>query len=573
MSDKNGRYILVEALVDGSKLNFLNIYAPNDQTQQVKFLRDLSTAALNQVVNERVLLGGDFNCALSDLDKRGGRSFESKKAVIKEINEMKNTFDLVDMWRQKHPSAPGFTWSNVSLKIQCRLDYLFASQNLENLITDCQIISNIFSDHSALQLYINPEEKEAKRGPGFWKFNNSLLTDKEYIELITKSIPTFLRKYEDVTDKGLFWEMVKMEIRATTIVFAKRKAKQKRDEEKELLQQSVSNLQEKLRYNFNDTTKAEMDRVKNKLKRIIASRTHGAMLRSKARWYEFGEKNSKYFYNLEKRNHKKKHITSLTIKNDTILSDPKLILEEEADFYEKIYSSKHTDPESKTFASFFESEGLTFLNNLEADQCEGLLTLEECAKAISSFQNDKTPGSDGFTVEFYRRFWNPLGKSVVDSFNYAFQTGKLSVSQRLGIISLIPKKDKNLEFLKNWRPITLLNTDYKIATKAIAMRLEKVLPKIIHPCQAGYIKGRYIGECIRAISDIMSFTKQKNLPGAAVFLDFEKAFDSIEWNYLQKCLEIFKFGPQLRQWVKIFAFDDRRTHPNLVVTCGPVVVL
>ena len=83
MSDKNGRYILVEALVDGSKLNFLNIYAPNDQTQQVKFLRDLSTSELNQVVNERVLLGGDFNCALSDLDKRGGRSFESKKPSLK----------------------------------------------------------------------------------------------------------------------------------------------------------------------------------------------------------------------------------------------------------------------------------------------------------------------------------------------------------------------------------------------------------------------------------------------------------------------------------------------------------
>ena len=115
------------------------------------------------------------------------------------------------------------------------------------------------------------------------------------------------------------------------------------------------------------------------------------------------------------------------------------------------------------------------LTEFEADQCEGLLTLEECAKAISSFQNNKTPGSDGFTVEFYRRFWHLLGKIMVDSFNYAFEVGHLSISQRLGIISLIPKRDKNLEFLKNWRPITLLNTDYKIATKAIAMRLEKVL--------------------------------------------------------------------------------------------------
>ena len=93
------------------------------------------------------------------------------------------------------------------------------------------------------------------------------------------------------------------------------------------------------------------------------------------------------------------------------------------------------------------------------------------------------------------------------------------------------------------------------ATKAVATRLEKILPQIIHPCQTGYIKGRYIEECIRMIFDIMSFTKQKNVPGAATFLDFEKAFDSIEWNYLQKCLEVLRFGPELRQWIKVFYND------------------
>ena len=124
-SDKNGRYISAEVLVDGSKLIFLNIYAPNDQTLRVKFLRDLSTLVLNKVVNEKVLLGGDFNCALKDIDKRGGRSFESKAVVIKEINELTNTFDLVDMWRLKHPGTPGFTWSNASFKNSMQVRLLF----------------------------------------------------------------------------------------------------------------------------------------------------------------------------------------------------------------------------------------------------------------------------------------------------------------------------------------------------------------------------------------------------------------------------------------------------------------
>ena len=165
--------------------------------------------------------------------------------------------------------------------------------------------------------------------------------------------------------------------------------------------------------------------------------------------------------------------------------------------------------------------------------------------------NNKTPGSDGFTIEFYRFFWPAIGPIMVDSFNYAFKNGEMSISQKRGIISLIPKKDKDKKYLKNWRPISLLNNDYKIVTKALALRLEKVLPTIISANQTGYVKGRYIGESIRIITDMMSFTKKKNIPGLAVFLDFEKAFDSIEWCYLQKCLEAFNFGPQLRQWISV----------------------
>ena len=82
---------------------------------------------------------------------------------------------------------------------------------------------------------------------------------------------------------------------------------------------------------------------------------------------------------------------------------------------------------------------------------------------------------------------------MVDSFNYGFENGLLTISQRLAIVSLIPKKDKNLQHLKNWRPVSLLNNDYKIATKAIVHRMEKVLLKIINESQTGYVQGRYIG--------------------------------------------------------------------------------
>ena len=440
------------------------------------------------------------------------------------------------------------------MKIQCRLDYFIVSKDIQSSLKYFKIIPNIFSDHSALSLSIISEEKEVKRGPGFWKFNNSLLTDKDYTELISQKIPEFASKYREVTDKGLLWEMIKMEIRAATILFSKRKARQKRDAEKKLLEK-FNRLQDQIRANFNEVTKAEIDRVKNKLAKIVAKKTQGTIVRSRTRWYEFGEKNNRYFLNLEKRNHRKKHITSLKIEDGSVQRNAKQILEEEENFFRNIYKSKNISLETDNSKHFFESADLKTLDNEEAERCEGLITIKECADALNKFQNNKTPGSDGLTIEFYRCFWEVLGHFMVDSFNYAYENGHLSISQRLGIISLIPKKNKNLEYLSNWRPISLLNNDYKIATKVIAIRMEKVLPKIIHSSQTGYVKGRYIGESIRTISDIMSFTKTQNIPGLAVFLDFEKAFDSIEWNYLQKCLETFNFGPQLRQWINVIYSD------------------
>ena len=105
--------------------------------------------------------------------------------------------------------------------------------------------------------------------------------------------------------------------------------------------------------------------------------------------------------------------------------------------------------------------------------------------------------------------------------------------------------------MEKLRPISLLNIDYKILTKSIAKRLEKVLPKIINPNQTGYIKGRFIGENVRLIQDAMFHTKQEEKPGIAIFLDFRKAFDTVKWDYLKAALQRFNFGPDILTWFDV----------------------
>ena len=114
----------------------------------------------------------------------------------------------------------------------------------------------------------------------------------------------------------------------------------------------------------------------------------------------------------------------------------------------------------------------------------------------------------------------------------------MSVSQRRGVITLLPKEDSDELLLSNWRPITLLNVDYKIASKTIAKRIERVLPYLIHPDQTGFMKGRYIGQNIRLINDILRQTELQKIPGILLLLDFQKAFDTLEWSFIQKTLNL-----------------------------------
>ena len=218
-------------------------------------------------------------------------------------------------------------------------------------------------------------------------------------------------------------------------------------------------------------------------------------------------------------------ITRLTKDDESCLTDPKEVLEEQRRFYSKLYSSQNPCVNDPRFNLLFTGNMIKTLDNEQKESCEGLLTVEECKEALNNFSKNKSPGTDGLTAEFYSFFCNLLSDTMVNSFNYGFQKGKLTVSQRQSIIRLILKKDKDLSRLKNF-------------------------DRSPWP-QTGYMEGRFIGENIRLISDILHFTAQQNLEDIALFIDFEKAFDSLEWDFLLKTLDTFQFGHDFKSWVKI----------------------
>ena len=220
-------------------------------------------------------------------------------------------------------------------------------------------------------------------------------------------------------------------------------------------------------------------------------------------------------------------------------------------YYKTLYTCT-TNTHEYDLNDFIEHLDIPKLTDEERDRIEGPITLQECKLALDTFQANKSPGEDGFTIEFYKYFVGLLGEDLVACFNAAYDANELSISQRRGVITLILKEDGSLLELSNWRPITLLNVDCKVATKVIAKRIESLLPKLVHSDQTGFIKGRYIGQNIRLIIDIMEHTKSHNTPGILVSLDFQKAFDSLEWSFMMNTLDIFNFGTSIKRWISTF---------------------
>ena len=123
--------------------------------------------------------------------------------------------------------------------------------------------------------------------------------------------------------------------------------------------------------------------------------------------------------------------------------------------------------------------------------------------------------------------------------------------QLLKDIKLIEKKGRDKRMIKNWRPISLLNVDTKLLTKSLASKLSNVLPKLINPDQTAYVKNRFIGESARLISDILDLTKKMNIDGYLVTVDIEKAFDSMDHNFLFSVLMKFGFGTSWIKWIRV----------------------
>ena len=288
-------------------------------------------------------------------------------------------------------------------------------------------------------------------------------------------------------------------------------------------------------------TQEQIRLVRHELNQLHKLKRKGAIVRSRYRFARDGERPTKYYLNLEKRKSRARTLHRIKVK-DKIVDEPKQVLSQIKVFYQQLYS---------TDLKYLNKLNLPQLSESERDMLDEPITMSEISWALKNMANDKAPGTDGLSVNFYKTFWSRLKGVFFDLVTEIVEDGQFHLTARYGILSLLEKIGKDSLILKNWRPLTLLNVDNKIYSKVLANRMPKVLPSIIHHMQNGFMKGRQMTENVMKLIQVMHFCEQDSQNALLVSFDFEKAFDMVEWQALYKAMEAFNFGDRFIEMTKI----------------------
>ena len=530
--DLEGRKLHVKIKINEHTYGLSNIYAPNHDNPS--FFEDTFNEIHNLNCTHNVV-GGDFNVIQDPkLDRNVDRIYHKRSHEV--IKNFKNSNDYCDLWRARNPDKKVFTYMASKERLAwSRIDYFLTSNTLQNNCIKATIEASVSSDHSLIGLEIMTEVQ--KRGPGVWKLNNTLLTDDNFIDELKNIIKGCKRMYNYMRPSEL-WDLIKFEIKQ----FARDWSKHKMQNEKSnkfKVYLKLNNLQNDLAVET-ITNQREMiktiDSLKLELDCFETMDARRAAFRCKKSWVQGGEKMSKYYFGLEKRNHISKTMYVVRRNDGSLTKDYSEILNLQHDFYENLYSSN-----ANVAFNLNNNTGIVLSNELR-NKLEETISIDEIFDAMMTLKSNKCPGMDGLSLEMYRCVWSDIKEPLYNYYMEALSDGQFCESSRRGLINLIPKASSKDDFLlKNWRPIVLLNVDLKLWSKAIANRLEETID-LIGKQQTGFMKNRSIFTNILTTMEVVSHLNKENRPGIIVAIDFNKCFDRVEFKSIEGTFKYFGFG-------------------------------
>ena len=545
--------------LNNATYHLYNVIIPQDDKIALDSIQCLS-ASLRKLNEGTIIIGGDFNTTPNPSMDRLCKSFEHRPRIANSLQTVVESNRLRDVWRRLHPHDKKFSWqrnnprSNTGIS-KARLDRFYAPIDVMSSVLSCDIVPCSLSDHSAVCLKITTPSPQ-KRGSAFWHFNNSLLEDQNFADIITHFWSEWRNEKPNFPNVSTWWDFGKSHLRSLSQMYGSKLACEKRESIIKI-NQTIDDLQSTS--DLSSDTKKILNEQRNELNLLLKSQAKGALVRSRFQLTNEIDTSSAFFFNLEKSNSSSKSMSRVRLSSGNITEKPSDIKAHVHDFYENLYKRVPTDENCfKTISS-----NLPRLSHEESMNLDSPFTLEEVKNAVMQLGRNKSPGLDGLSSEFYQFFWPTLKNDLLSVLNHAIISGDLPHSFRKAVITLIPKKG-DLADIANWRPVSLLNNDYKILAKVLANRLKLYIGNIVHEDQSYCVPGRQIYDNLHLIRDVINCANCNNTPLAILNLDQKKAFDNVDHNYLFGIMKAMGIGDFFISCVKLLYNNAE----GLVKVCG-----
>ena len=574
--DPEGRLAAVVLKDDkGNKTLVASVYAPNVdssrhmQSDYVSFMITLEFALSELIMSEqpdRMMILGDFNVICdAEVDSRSVAP-KVYPIPLEALREVLGKYELFDAYRSLYPDITAFTFSRQGLlnrdgsrapPIMNRLDYAFLDATTLSEVKECEHIVAGMTDHKLVKLQIGPEKR--KKLLGLWKHNDTLNKDQNFVKLMKENLIAFIPEAEkDCKSARGAWEAIKGKVREWSRKYSIAKMKEERLEKRRLV--------ERLEINPDFLTEMEKNQFfqdKQKLDEIHKRELQRIIFRAKVRSLQKDEKYSKIFHMQIRQNRNMSNVTQV-VEEDRVIRDPKEVNGALREFYANLYTSVNPPP-TPPDQNWFES--VKKLPEGVADALDRPLAANEISTVL--FKHSKTgksPGNDGITVEFYRTFWQELRDPLIKALREALLEGELSPSQKQSVIRLIPKKGRDMSKIKNWRPISLMNVDAKLLSKALNIRLEKHIDHLISKEQAAFIKGKLLQDNANTLKQAIAYAEKKKHVAYIFSVDFKKAFDQLEHTFLWRVMREMGFGGKFIEMIQTLYKNAESTVINGGVT-------
>ena len=559
--DDEGRLLILVLKNQDTKIIISNAYFPNDHKISITFADYAYLKILelqNEYPNYITVAGGDYNVCLDPNDSLNRNRSISEISLAETIKINNKIAGLVDSFRMIHKDG-GFTWKRGIC--YSRLDYLFTSATMTPSINSVERNWAFeSSDHASVQLTFKVRNT-IRKGPGIPKINLSIIEDPITASQIEKEIKQMLDQTDNTWNPHKKLEFLKVAIRSVFSSITAETRKQVNLNIAEL--EEESNQMDELKINIltKETVQTpiiserimNIDNVISGLKYKLQTQrdrlSNYLSFKSKAKWFEYGERSNKFFLNLLKSRQNQKLITNISCEGKNYVGQEE-VMKGVRNFYQDLYKEKPRICElDDNFYKYCPK-----LTTTQAEYLDKELTLNDLYKALQTCK-DSAPGPDGIPYLVYKKIWKIAGPIILEAWLYSLKEKSLPPSHHESVITLLPKEGKDARDIKNWRPITLSNCDAKIITKALATKLARIVDPIIDNSQTAYVPGRAVADNLRANFFVKKYCAENNIDSVLISLDAKKAFDSVNHKYIVETLKAYGFGSGFVEIFKVLYKD------------------